>query len=212
MSPIVKASRCLNNKPGKPWLVTWDKAYGDELHCSPRRHHSLSGTDAGYFLQLTVDDISGAKWTADIHREWIDALLRNEPHRDRAALKRTRDRMDQATRDCLVTGYRTPTHALDLPGPGNIHVLAAAIFGHRDVIVACNLPDFPEDTIAPCGIEVLYPDNFLSSHIDLMPGHFCDAVRQIRERLVTSLICVKDYLGTLAAPGLVATAAILARF
>jgi hypothetical protein len=36
-------------------------------------------------LQLAVTDIFRARWTADIHREWIDALLLNQPHRDRAA-------------------------------------------------------------------------------------------------------------------------------
>ena len=59
------------------------------------------------FLQLAVRDVFRAKWSSDIHREWIDALLRNEPHRSRAALERTRGLMDQATRDCLVTGYET---------------------------------------------------------------------------------------------------------
>jgi len=33
-------------------------------------------------LQLAVADLFRAKWTADIHREWIGALLRNEPHRE----------------------------------------------------------------------------------------------------------------------------------
>jgi hypothetical protein len=53
-------------------------------------------------LQLAVTDLFKAKWTADIHREWIEALLRNEPARDRAALERIRDLMDRATRDSLV--------------------------------------------------------------------------------------------------------------
>ena len=34
-------------------------------------------------LQLAITDIFRARWTADIHREWIDALLLNQPHRDR---------------------------------------------------------------------------------------------------------------------------------
>jgi hypothetical protein len=34
-------------------------------------------------LQLAVTDLFRAKWTADIHREWIEALLRQEPQRDR---------------------------------------------------------------------------------------------------------------------------------
>ena len=72
------------------------------------------------FLQLAVHDLFRAKWTADIHREWIDALLRNEPHRDRAALERTRDLMDQATRDCLVTGYETLPPRSTFPTPTTV--------------------------------------------------------------------------------------------
>ncbi len=81
------------------------------------------------FLQMAVDDLFRANWTVDIHREWINALLRNEPHRDRATLERTRDRMDRAARDCLVTGYETLIPSLHLPDPADRHVLAAAIVG-----------------------------------------------------------------------------------
>lgn len=64
-------------------------------------------------MQLAVSDPFKAKWTADLHREWIDALLRNELHRDRAALEQTRDFMGGATRDCLVPATRPwcrPSH------------------------------------------------------------------------------------------------------
>jgi hypothetical protein len=53
-------------------------------------------------LQLAVTDLYKAKWSADIHREWIESLMANEPNRDRAALERTRDLMDASTRDCLA--------------------------------------------------------------------------------------------------------------
>ena len=86
-------------------------------------------------MQLAVMDLFKAKWTADIHREWIEALLRKEPHRDRAALERTRDLMDQATRDCLVTGYEPLIQGLVLPDPNDRHVLAAAIVGRCDAII-----------------------------------------------------------------------------
>ena len=56
-------------------------------------------------LQLAVTDLFRTRWTVDIHREWIEALLRNEPRRNRAALERTRDLMDKAKRDSLVEGY-----------------------------------------------------------------------------------------------------------
>ena len=164
------------------------------------------------FLQLAADDVFRTKWTEDIHREWIDALLRNEPRRNRATLEHTRRLMDAATRDCLVTGYETLIPALDLPDPDDHHVLAAAIVGRCDMIVTCNLRDFPENAVAPYGIEVLHPDNFLSNHLALMPGPFCDAARKIRARLVAPPVSVQDYLAILAGLGLVATATRLARF
>ena len=163
------------------------------------------------FLQLTVDDLFRAKWTADIHQEWVNALLRNEPHRDRAILERTRNRMDQATRDCLVTGYEALIPTVELPDPDDRHVLAAAIVGRCDVIVTCNLRDFPKDTVTRYGLEVLHPDDFLTNQLDLMPGPFCDAVHKIRARLVAPPISVQEYLATLSELGLVATAAELAR-
>ena len=164
------------------------------------------------FLQLAVEDVFRAKWTSDIHREWIDALLRNEPHRSRAALERTRGLMDQATRDCLVTGYETLISALSLPDPDDRHVLAAAITARCDVIVTSNLQDFPEAAVTPHGIEVQHPDDFLSDHLDLMPGPFCEAVRKVRVRLVAPPLSVQDYLATLTGQGLVATAAELVQY
>ena len=164
------------------------------------------------FLQLAADDVFRAKWTADIHREWIDALLRNEPHRDRATLERTSRLMDRATRDCLVTKFEPLIPTLDLPDPDDRHVLAAAIVGRCDVIVTCNLRDFPEDVLAPYRIEILHPDEFLSDHLDLMPGSFCAVVRKVRARLVAPPFSVQEYLAILAGLGLADTAAELARF
>ena len=120
--------------------------------------------------------------------------------------------MDQATRDCLVTGYETLISALSLPDPDDRHVLAAAITARCDVIVTSNLQDFPEAEVTRYAIEVQHPDDFLSSHLDLMPGLFCEAVRKIRARLVAPPVSVQDYLATLTGQGLVATAAELAEF
>ena len=78
-------------------------------------------------MQPAVMDIFKAKWSEDTHREWTDALIRNEPHRERTALERTRDLMNQATRDCLVPGYEAIVPSLELPDPNDRHVLAAAI-------------------------------------------------------------------------------------
>ena len=164
------------------------------------------------FLQLAVTDLFGAKWTADIHREWIEALLRNEPARDRAFLERTRDRMDQNIRDCLVTGYEALIPQIELPDPNDRHVLAAAIVGRCDVIVTQNLRDFPDAALAPYGVEAQHPDTFLCTHLDLAPGVFCGAVRKVRARLKKPPYPVDDYLANLERVGLVATALALAPF
>jgi hypothetical protein len=105
-------------------------------------------------LQLAVIDMFRVKWTADIHREWIDALLLHQPHRDRAALEGTRDQMNTATRDCLVTGFHSLIPSLQLPDPDDRHVLAAAIVGHCDAIVTQTLRDFPDKALAPSGPAV----------------------------------------------------------
>src|SRR5262245_50452430 len=68
-----------------------------------------------------------AKWTGRIHREWIQAVLRNRPDVSRGALLRTRRLMDQHVRGCRVRGYQRWERRLTLPDPDDRHVLAAAL-------------------------------------------------------------------------------------
>lgn len=163
-------------------------------------------------MQLAVMDMFHAKWTADIHREWIESLLENEPHRERIVLERTRDLMDRNIRDCLVTGYEHLIASLTLPDPDDRHVLAAAIVGRCDVIVTLNLKDFPNKALAPFGIEAQHPDEFLSNHLNLAPGVFCSAVQKVRGRLKYPPYSVDEYLENLLEQGLVATVADLKTF
>jgi predicted nucleic acid-binding protein len=158
------------------------------------------------FLQLAVTDLFRAKWSADIHREWIEALLSREPHRDRHALEQTRDRMDAAIRDCLVTGYETLIPSLSLPDPDDRHVLAAAILGRCDVIVTQNLKDFPEAVLITYGIEALHPDDFLNNHLHLAPEVFLAAVPKVCARLKNPPFSAQEYLDNLAMVGLKITA------
>lgn len=163
-------------------------------------------------LQLAVEDLFRARWTADIHREWIEALLRNEPHRERAALERTRTLMDTAVRDALITDYEALIETLDLPDVDDRHVLAAAIVGHCAVIVTQNLADFPADKLKAYGIEAHHPDDFLVSHLKRVPEQFCIAIRKVRARLKNPPYSVEDYLGILTRQGLAMTASQLADF
>ena len=163
-------------------------------------------------MQLAVTDMFHAKWTADIHRESIDALLENEPHRSRVVLERTRELMDMSTRDSLVTGYEHLIASLNLPDPDDRHVLAAAIVGRCDVIVTHNLKDFPNELLAAYGIEAQHPDEFLSNHLNLAPGIFCSSIQKVRSRLKNPPYSVDQYLENLIQCGLVATVAELRTF
>ena len=57
--------------------------------------------------------------------------------------------MNAAVRDCLVSGYEPLVAALELPDPGDRHVLAAAIRTKAQIIVTRNLKDFPAEQLAP---------------------------------------------------------------
>lgn len=163
-------------------------------------------------MQLAVSGLFRAKWSADIHEEWIRSLLKDQPHRKRADLERTRALMDAAVGDCLVTGYQALIPALSLPDPDDRHVLAAAIVGHCDVIVTVNLKDFPEAALAPYGIEARHPDDFLSDHFHLAPERFCEAIRKVRARLRNPPFTAPQYLAALTRHGLAATASELTPF
>ena len=157
------------------------------------------------FIQLATQGLFQAKWTADIHREWINALLRNEPWRDPAALHRTRELMNRAARDCLVTGYEQIIPVLSLPDADDRHVLAAAIVGQCDVIVTHNVTDFPASTLARFGIEAQHPDPFLAAYVERSPTIICEAIKKLRARLVNPPIGVEGYLATLSRQGLTDT-------
>ena len=163
-------------------------------------------------MQLALTDLFKGKWTADIHQEWIEALLREQPHRKRAALERTRDCMDKSVRDCLVTGYQPLVPGLDLPDRNDRHVLAAAIVGRCDAIVTQNLKDFPADALEPFGIETQHPDDFFRNRLSLAPGVVCSALRKVRARLKKPPRTAEEYLATLKQQGPVATVAELKQF
>src|SRR6185312_9454958 len=78
-------------------------------------------------MHLALSGLFRARWTARIHEEWVRALLENRPDLKREQLEWTRDQMDASVPDCLVSGYEHIEPGLDLPDPGDRHVLAAAI-------------------------------------------------------------------------------------
>jgi hypothetical protein len=56
-------------------------------------------------LSLAQTGLFRARWSNDIHEEWISNLLGNRPDLKRNDLEKTRQLMDGAVLDCLVFDY-----------------------------------------------------------------------------------------------------------
>jgi predicted nucleic acid-binding protein len=156
-------------------------------------------------LELAVADLYRAKWSDAVHEEWIGAILKKRRDLTRAQLERTRDLMNAHVRDAVVTDFEQLINVLDLPDPGDRHVLAAAIRGRADLLVTLNLKDFPADKLDRWGIEAQHPDQFLTHQFHLSQPVFLQAVKTVRLRLKNPPKSVEDYLDTLRAQGLLAT-------
>lgn len=134
-------------------------------------------------MYLAMTGIYRARWTNDIHEEWMRNVVKDYPGITRGHVERIRDLMNVHVLDCLVTGYESLIPSLTLPDPNDRHVLAAAMRCGADVIVTSNLKDFPDEALKPFGIEAQEPDDFLIYQLDLAPNVLCAAAKSHRESL-----------------------------
>lgn len=165
-----------------------------------------------FLMYLATGGEYRARWTADIRREWREALLSQKPELDPSKIDRTAQLMEIAVDDALVTGYEALIEGLALPDPNDRHVLAAAIRCGADVIVTMNLKDFPAEALAPYGIEAQHPDEFVENLFDLDNAAVLKAARQHRRALKAPPYTTEDYLEALRRQGLVQTAKLLEPF
>ena len=119
------------------------------------------------------------RWSARILEEWALAARKLGPEGEALA------RGDVA----LVSSHFPnatvkPAPGLEarlwLPDDNDIHVLAAAIAGHADVIVTANAKDFPRGIVAEEGIARADPDAFLLGHWQAEP----DMVAGVGDRVL----------------------------
>jgi predicted nucleic acid-binding protein len=162
-------------------------------------------------MRLTLARLYQARWSASVHDEWIRSVLRDNPHVPTARLHDLRDAMDKRAQDAVVTGYEDRINSLTLPDPDDRHVLAAAIIGRADVIVTCNLRDFPQATLDPYNIEAQHPDDFIRRLLHVAPLAVVDAVRKQQASLLNPPIPMPALLLLFERIGLVETVAELRR-
>jgi hypothetical protein len=136
-----------------------------------RRHircqRVLPGAAADLLIRLAQTSLVQARWTERILDECFYNLMKDRPDLEPARLRRTRALVNEAVRDCLVTGYEPLIEGLSLPDADDRHVLAAAIRAGAQAIVTFNLNHFPATTVRSYGMEALHPDRFVLGLIDL---------------------------------------------
>jgi predicted nucleic acid-binding protein len=160
-----------------------------------------------FLMYLAIPGVYRAKWSKNIHEEWMPSLIRNRPDLTRTQLERTRELMDKNAPDALVTGYESLIPSLNLPDENDRHVLAAAIQSKASVIVTNNLKDFPTESLQQFEVEAQFADQFILNLLDLAAEDVYDAAKAHRLGLKNPPKTVAKYLSTLESEGLVRTVA-----
>jgi len=150
-----------------------------------------------FLMYLAISGEFRARWTDQIHEEWIRNLLINRPEIQRASLERVRSLMDTNVPGALVTGYEPLIDSIKLPDKDDRHVVAAAIRTRAEAIVTFNLKDFPAEQLEQYGITAVHPDDFICDLVGLNMGSVIEAARQHRAGLKKPPFTASEYLDLL---------------
>jgi hypothetical protein len=138
-------------------------------------------------LEVARTGVYRPLWSSEILAELDRTLRRLLAERGVAQdeadvyLARLSRQMDVAFPDALVTGWESLVDAVELPDPGDRHVVAAARAGRAGVIVTDNLSHFPPAALpAPMRRQSL--DEFLLDSLDVHPGLVISAVHAVAGR------------------------------
>jgi predicted nucleic acid-binding protein len=112
-------------------------------------------------IQCAVDRLVEARWTDEIHQEWMRSLAADRPGLTVERLRATRDLMKSVLPEADVAGYAPHIPEIELPDPDDRHVVAAALAGGASLIVTWNLRHFPAKELARYGLGRQAPDDLL---------------------------------------------------
>ncbi|WP_394825945.1 PIN domain-containing protein [Pendulispora albinea] len=158
-------------------------------------------------IRIARTGLVRAHWSETILDECFRSILRDRSDLQPVHLARTRQMMNQAIPDVLVSGYEELIAGVQLPDPDDRHVVAAAIRAGAQVIVTSNLDDFPKPKLEPFGLEAVHPDDFVLDSIDLAPAAICGALQEQAASLKNPPKTVAEVLDALQRNGLVQSVA-----
>ena len=142
------------------------------LYPTVMRETLLGAAGQGLFTPL---------WSERLLEEWALAARKLGPECEaqaRGEVAMTRAAWPRAT----VTAPDSLERRLWLPDPADIHVLAAAVAGHADVILTNNAKDFPRNILAEEGLSRADPDSFLQGLAEAAP----EAMQTVAARVLAT--------------------------
>jgi predicted nucleic acid-binding protein len=135
------------------------------------------------FLLLSAENaLFEPLWSPRIFEEWARRAAKDGPVEEMSV------RGDQALMNArfpraMISVPPELQARLWLPDPDDIHVLAAAIAGHADLILTFNAQDFPRGTLRDEGLERRNPDELLCQIRIENPQGFAAVTTAMRSRL-----------------------------
>lgn len=155
-------------------------------------------TLADTVLRIAETGAFGVRWSADI----LDEVQRNMLKRGatQTQVEHKLRRMTLGFPFAMVEDYEA-LEAVVTNDPKDRHVLAAAIRSECHTIVAANLRDFPSESLAPWGVEVVHPNQFLLNQLDLAPGHVLAALHKQSAAYRNPARSAHEILGILSRSG-----------
>ena len=154
-----------------------------------------------FVMEAAVSRLFRARWSRQVHAEWIAAVLRKRGDLAAETLEAIATQMNIAVPEAVVDGYQGLVAGLTLPDPDDRHVLAAAIVAGADVIVTFNLDDFPAAALAGVGLQASHPDAFFLGLESVDPGILADVAARDLAHYRNPPLTKDRYLGDLAKAG-----------
>jgi hypothetical protein len=148
-------------------------------------------------VQIAVDRLIDARWTDEIHDEWVRNLVADVPGIPIERLQVTRRLMNDALPDATVADYQAHIEAITLPDAGDRHVVAAAITAGASVILTWNLRDFPTRELKKHGLVRQTPDDFLNDLYEKAPDLTVASLANARRNLSKTRVSASDFIDIL---------------
>jgi len=161
-------------------------------------------------VQIAVDRLVGARWTDEIHDEWIRSVVANMPAIPIERLQITRRLMNDALPGAMVTGYQRHIQTVTLPDPDDRHVVAAGIAGGASIVLTWNLRDFPAREMKKHGLRRQTPDAFLVDLCDQAPDLTLASLANARRNLSKTRVSASDFVDIVKNQGLIRLSAQIA--